>query len=671
MPKNPKLNDRSWLSLAFAGSLEAQKVIEFADKVDKNRAAYYAYAVLDGLSLSYSMFKYFCDVVITNQDFDAQHELMQTPTAMAAIAAESIAIIGFSFLACHFDGDKSNALKKFIAAAWPYARDVMKALKNSYKGLRSTLQIARLLGAQNMFSILIPAGLVLGALAAANRIWRRHMVAERKKKQKKNRQFLQEIEQLQNLTAEEWSTRLELIKPQSTAKRAAAFASAAFGGMADSMYLYAGLLTLTSLNSAVLWPMAILCVIYAVGCVITRVYEEHCYQQKLILTELDCEIALLRKRVETIIDACQANDSEALQDENKKDEFSNLSLSELDRLHDELEANLVNHELDSERLKELKKEQKLLQSVLLVKLFEELEKKRAELQKASGSSYKMAVLMGVRHGLYAYGALSSVMFVVATVLFLCSVTFPPVLLITAISAGAVLLMGFIAHALISTYRHNQQQKEKLKHSSEVSEIEELKEKIKREGGELPSKDECRNGFSKWFSKDPSPQFFFQEWFEVIRSFFSGLGKAQKSVDFTCNSLQEADAEGHYHDTPVMFAIMGASAIVFSLTLAIRALAKGFRRDKEEVQKSASPPPTGDGTCASTASTPKPSPSSPRFFTPASAEEKKISPATPLLKKSQSLPSFFNSGKPMPRNELTSKPGSTRCNHLLEYNSGFS
>lgn len=44
--------------LAIAGRIDAQSRI-LAQKLDKSRSIYYAYAVMDSLSSSYSMFKYF------------------------------------------------------------------------------------------------------------------------------------------------------------------------------------------------------------------------------------------------------------------------------------------------------------------------------------------------------------------------------------------------------------------------------------------------------------------------------------------------------------------------------------------------------------------------------------------------------------------------------------
>ncbi|MDW8941647.1 hypothetical protein SFB04_14550 [Legionella pneumophila] len=95
--------------------------------------------------------------------------------------------------------------------------------------------------------------------------------------------------------------------------------------------------------------------------------------------------------------------------------------------------------------------------------------------------------------------------------------------------------------------------------------------------ELLAPEEFHKLLNDGLSLDPSPQFFFQEWFEVLRSLFSGFGKGQKFIDFAGNSLQELGEDGHYRDTPVMYVLSVFSALLFGVTLALRALAKGLGR----------------------------------------------------------------------------------------------
>jgi hypothetical protein len=87
--------------------------------------------------------------------------------------------------------------------------------------------------------------------------------------------------------------------------------------------------------------------------------------------------------------------------------------------------------------------------------------------------------------------------------------------------------------------------------------------------------------------DRAPQFFFQEWFEVVRSLFSGLGKGPKLVEYTLPSLQEMDAKtGHYHETGSLEILALITALVTGLAMSLRAYARGFGRSKEKVKENA-------------------------------------------------------------------------------------
>jgi hypothetical protein len=131
--------------LNLAGYI-SEKSRLLAQKLDKDLSIYYCYAILDSLSSSYSMFKYFFDVFISSNDPNAMHDLMMTPYGLIAIVAESLFLVVFSFLAAKFDKEKEGTLKKYIAVAWPYFRDVMKALKNAYKGWLSAVFVISFIG---------------------------------------------------------------------------------------------------------------------------------------------------------------------------------------------------------------------------------------------------------------------------------------------------------------------------------------------------------------------------------------------------------------------------------------------------------------------------------------------------------------------------------------------
>ncbi|KTD62505.1 hypothetical protein [Legionella shakespearei] len=526
--------------LAIAGRIDAQGRI-LAQELDKNRGIYYAYAALDSLSSSYSMFKYFFDVFLANNDPNTMHDIMMTPGGIIGITIETVFLVTFSVLATHYDGEKNDDFKKFIAAAWPYFRDVMKGLKNAYKGWRSAVVAIALLGGTNLNYLIAPVGLVLGVLAAANRFWLRSMVEARKVMMTANAELLLEIKKLPSLSLEESKTYLRQIQNQSTASRVMAYISVAAGGLIDGLYLYVGVLGLAVLSHPVFMAMASICAIYTVACIVTRLYEEYDFQQRLLITQTKCEIALLSKLVET-------------------------SYAQLLFLRDK--ANKTLHDLMA--IKQLEED--------VCQYIKDFAEKRQVLMDQSSRSYFSAVLFGIKNGLYAYSALASLLFLVGTILVLTGTAFPPALMVTCVLLGLALMIGFAIHSVVTTYLYNN--KDEVEEERPYLHLDEMRRGILEGDYDCYLDGESFHASIKdGLTLDPSPQFFYQEWFEVFRSLFSGFGKGQKFVDFAGNPLQELDDMGHYQDSPIMYILSVFSALTFGGVLALRALARGFGRSQ--------------------------------------------------------------------------------------------
>ena len=617
-----------------------------AKKIHKLGYIYALYGALDGLSLSYSMIKYSFDLLYTDTDLnasDVMHNWMMTPAGIAAAAAESITLIGFSLLANLFSDDDKNAFKRFIAIIWPYVRDTTKGLKNAYKGVRSTLQAYGLLLGQNVRYLIVPIGLFLGALSVVNRICMRRFVVEpRKVMMKTNAELLLEIQGAcclhvklkipQDKTAyknsyilvntqlyyvnhdgviegvtltrfDEFASRLndkkstirlsvqelqyliksngghappahfdaatcrnfrERIGRQSLGLRSAGLLGAAYSGVIDGLYLFMGAIGLAALSSPLLLVMTILCTFFSGICIATRVYEEYDFQRKLIGTQAKIELALLGKELESLVATFQQ-----LADP--------LLTTSAEDLLQKQEKTFVAFE---EKLKEFKIQQGYLDAQVTL-------------------SYKSAALAGLKNGLVAYCAIASVMFAVATVCVILTTPFPPAFLLACVISGMACLIGFMIHSLVSNYQHlHARDLEKRQEKKAAEELGPKKSltlldisillKENRASAQAVVKalqpTEIKEAILKGMVVDPSPQFFFQEWFEVVRSFFSGFSKGQKSVDYTLNALQEPDQEGHYQDTPVMFALTVVSAVVHAGALSLRAYARGFGRpDLTDVQ----------------------------------------------------------------------------------------
>ena len=161
------------------------------------------FGAFDGLIISYSTFKMFFDISCPpNQSAaDMMHEWLESPEIAAVAALEALVIITLSYIGNVCDEDHKNKYLAFIAWLWAYVRDVIKGLKFAYRGVRSTLQMLEIFGV-DVSSALLPAGLGLGVLAAANRVWYRNQVTERRKKYQKQNVTL--LKMAQNLGAENY-----------------------------------------------------------------------------------------------------------------------------------------------------------------------------------------------------------------------------------------------------------------------------------------------------------------------------------------------------------------------------------------------------------------------------------------------------------------------------------
>jgi hypothetical protein len=534
--------------LAIAGRIDAQARIS-AQELEKSRHIYYAYSVVDSLSSSYSMFKYFFDVCLGGSA-DDMHDVLSTPGGIIGIALESLFLVGFSFLACHFDGADKGTFQKKLADAWPYFRDVMKGLKNAYKGWRSVVAVCSLMGVVGMNALIIPIGVGLGILAAANRYFMRSITEARKAMMVNNTTTLLDLLKRGALTTKEAQLYLKdkpnlkdnPIQYQTNQERYLGFASAGLGGLIDGLYLYAGALTLAVLAPPLLIALASFCAFYTLGCVITRLYEEYDFQLRLMITQTKCQLVLLTKQLQT-------HYAELLVLEGKTQK-SDEELAEIQRLKKHLCG-----------------------------LIGEFDIHKKMLEQQTSRTYYSAALLGLKNGLYAYGALSSILFLVAVFMSLGGVAFPPAAVAAIVCIGLVFIVGFMVHSFVANREHLQRQKKEDEQAVHYKELLEMKQHLEAKPQATPSlsTQQMSQSLREGLSVKPAPQYFFQEWFEVIRSLFSGLGKGQKFSDFAGNSLQETDQDGHYQNTPIMYILGALNALFFGIVLGLRALARGLGR----------------------------------------------------------------------------------------------
>ncbi|WP_051555207.1 hypothetical protein [Legionella fairfieldensis] len=534
-----------------------------AKALHEARIIYAIYGALDGLSISYSTFKYFFDVHLSDSHFsssDVMHDWMVAPEGILITATSSLTLIAFSLLANHFDDekDKKNTFKRYINTIWPYCRDILKGLKNAYKGIRSTFQTIHLLSGQNLTSLIVPVGLLLGCLSVVNRIWALPMKNKRKAMKKDNAALLKSIQHEDYLKGDNLKEKIardrEKIQGQSIHVKKMGLLSSCYAGIVDGLYLYVGILGLCSLVPPVLIAMVSFCSICLLACIATRMYEEYNFQREVVISQAEIELYLYGREVE-------------------------LMYADLEKLSLLGNQTLLKNHLNN-----------------LIKKAESFEAKRKELFSLKQPSYISAFLRGLKHGLALYGVLTSFMFTVSIILVLSSVAFPPAFLMVCVALGVVSMAGFVIHSLIEIHRTKKNaEKGKeilLKSVDQMShgDLVQLFKQIDATEKEIKNwqLEKIKEKINKRIIVDPSPQFFFQEWFEVIleiaRSCFSGAGKGCKAIDYTMNPLQEADEKGHYHDTPIMFLVMVASSLIHSIALALRTYSRGFGKlDKAKKQ----------------------------------------------------------------------------------------
>lgn len=686
----PEPSDKSSLFLFFEG-LDAESR-SLAKKLDQLKYFYYLYGIWDGLSVSAGTLTYFFNVFYADgpsSSNDVMHDWMDSPAGAAVAATEAITMVTFSLLANIFDDDDKNAFKRYIAIAWPYCRDSMKGLKNGYKGIRSTLQAVGMLSGYNLQYMIVPMGVVLGALSVVNRVWTRKYVKEpRVAMMKANGQLLLEIqgtafyffselpqaaailnyknsyilvgEQLhyvnqdgsiqlvpisdrtlfnQNVEAlnPDKATTLKLFLSHSEIQtlitkngghtppingydkqycdeirknrigrqtefiKTTALISAAYGGIVDGLYLYMGALGLTILSPPVFMVMAVCSTIFALMCVTTRVYEEFDFQRKLESTEAKVEVALCCKEIEFLLGTMRRvssplprlDDTELETFYNQLQQSDNPNISSqvtelgtlLHTVQDLLAQGDTGRNYDTARQTYLTKLMEIYHEENKFKM-QELKAKRNKLRSLVTSSGVLGVFSGLRSGLAAYGAITSLMFSVATINAIFLVPFSAGFLIAGVAVGMACVIAFILHGLIVhsapplPVELDRSNKLFLVMVSLKSTPQAPPPKKPQDLDVLEVKEAVLEGMDV---VAPSRSYL-TDWLETIRSLGSGLSKGPKLLELLMNMWRGLSSQEAGDDTPMWFHVAVVSAVVQAVIFAVRAFARGLGRDTPDVIK---------------------------------------------------------------------------------------
>ncbi len=146
-------------------------------------------ATLDSLDIWLSAVKLYFDG--SNIPSAEMYHWLGSPVGLLTFVLGGLCFGGFAFIANYSDPNCSN----IADTSWPFIRDCFKGLKWTFKGTRSAFVVAQLLFQQG-FSCATPVGIGLGVFSAANRLWNRNMVENRKLMQSENVLFQKNIKNI-------------------------------------------------------------------------------------------------------------------------------------------------------------------------------------------------------------------------------------------------------------------------------------------------------------------------------------------------------------------------------------------------------------------------------------------------------------------------------------------
>lgn len=334
-----------------------------------------------------------------------------------------------------------------------------------------------------------------------------------------------------------------------------AYLAELYNALLDSPYLYLGAVTLTALSPSFFILVASLSLFYMVSCIICRLFDEYEAQCHFKASQAEVRLACCKREIELLFDELAHMSSEAA--------FS-------------IDENLLKGVFE-------KIEEKML----------EADRYRLIMDEQLKPSLGFVLLNGVRNGLALYGVIASIMFLMVTINLLFSMTYSPLLLLGFVSFGLVCVLGFVAEAWVRYETLGQRMQIVPREQNIKTMVEEIKKLVQEKPLSLAELEESKKNMFSHLVTDPSPQFFFQDLFECVRLFFSGVGKGCRNVDTMCTATQERGDDGHFHsssDIGIPAVVMGvATAGIF----AARGVARLGCKEEEEAQFKTPLPLTGE------------------------------------------------------------------------------
>ena len=499
-----------------------------ATKLNEERYIYGAYGAVDGLNLALTIPKLgfeLCYFYSNVNYVTAFHSALGTPEGVVAMVCGGTLLIGASILGGFFSEKDDNWFQRNLAIIWPYIRDMLKALKWAFKGVRNTFAAIEKC-TYGVHFLLLPIGVTLAALSIFNRMWYRAMKNERKVMQDTNDLLTKQVQEKSIETITDWQTYKQDTEEklatniQTTNLKTRSFMSAAFAGAVEGLYFYFATATLAVFIPPIFISMLVLSTFLTLSYICSRMFEEYDFQRKLLSTALKTKVELCKKEIMVLL----AQMEEKLE-----------QTTEYQRLEDQLQREYQRH---TQILKELEDTVRF--------------------------SYGMAILDGVKHGLTTQGVISSLMICVVTLMLLLGIPCPPIFIIVCVLAGVSCILYCIISALKRHHDHLQMnpltngvnpELEKLIKTISTENFAEQKNLITTE---------IQNDLIKP-SDGGAPYYGVCE---ILRQVFSGGIKGPKAGD------EIMHADNHYVGV-ILWLSIGCSYLIAAASCAGRALAKEF------------------------------------------------------------------------------------------------
>ncbi|CEG58115.1 hypothetical protein [Legionella fallonii] len=259
---------------------------------------YSFYLIIDASKLSFSTIRYLFDMYFSNTDAatQAMQEWISSPVGFSTIMLSTSSFIILSLLSNHLKEKDKN----YLILLWPYAREAMKCLRNTYRAVQSTLTLICFLDMGDLRNFIVSTSLLLGAAAVLNRVWFRSIASQRTKIMDENKKLLAEIQAATELDELKISQFINRIQVQSQQLRTQLLCSALVSGLIDGLNPYIGILILGSVTPSSLAVITVFCIIYFIATVAIKIYDELKTQEQLENQEREIHLALLEKQNLTI-----------------------------------------------------------------------------------------------------------------------------------------------------------------------------------------------------------------------------------------------------------------------------------------------------------------------------------------------------------------------------------